>query len=215
MRIACLHTAQSNVAVFETAAAQLGIAQGTLNHEVRADLLAAAENAGGLTAEITEATRQALLALSHDADVVVLTCSTLGPSVDAMRATTEVPVLRVDGALAAAAVRSGGKVVVLCAVETTMQPTTQVFVQAAKASTATVQVQLVPGAWALFKAGDQGGYLAAIAKAAERAYTEGASVVALAQASMAGAAALVRGGGAPLASPTAGLAAALAAAGAR
>jgi hypothetical protein len=215
MRIACLHTAQSNVAVFETAAAQLGIAPGTLNHEVRADLLAAAENAGGLTAEITEATGQALLALSHDADVVVLTCSTLGPSAEAMRAMTQVPVLRVDGALAAAAVRSGGKVVVLCAVETTMQPTTQVFAQAAKASTATVQVQLVPGAWALFKAGDQGGYLAAIAKAAERAYAEGASVVALAQASMAGAAALVRGGGAPLASPTAGLAAALAAAGAR
>jgi hypothetical protein len=210
MRIVCLHTAASNVAVFDAAAQQLGIAPGTLHHAVRADLLAAAEQARGLTDEIAEATKQALVALSHEADVVVLTCSTLGPSVQTIGDAAAAPVLRVDAALAAAATRAGGKVVALCAVETTVRPTTQIFAQAATETRATVEVRVVPGAWALFKAGDQTGYLAAIAQAADAAYAEGATMVALAQASMAAAAPLVRARPVPLDSPTAGLAAALA-----
>ncbi|WP_245317799.1 hypothetical protein [Ensifer sp. 1H6] len=49
MIIACLHTADSNVAVFEAAARELGLAAGVLRHAVRPDLLEAAERAGGLT----------------------------------------------------------------------------------------------------------------------------------------------------------------------
>jgi Asp/Glu/hydantoin racemase len=215
MRIACLHTAQSNVPVFEAAARQLGIAPGCLQHAVRADLLAAAEQAGGLTDAIAASTQEALAALARDADAVVLTCSTLGPSVNAFAGAATVPVLRVDAALAKAATRAGGKVVALCAVQTTVTPTTQIFVEAAKASGASVEVRVVPGAWQLFKAGDQAGYLAAIAQAAQAAYDEGPRVVALAQASMAAAAPLVRAGPTPLDSPSAGLAAALALSAAR
>ena len=43
MRIACLHTAESNIAVFEAAAQALGLGRDTLVHVVREDLLAAAE----------------------------------------------------------------------------------------------------------------------------------------------------------------------------
>lgn len=210
MRIACLHTAQSNVAVFEAAARQLGIAPDSLHHAVRADLLAAAEQASGLTDAIAASTQEALAALARDADAVILTCSTLGPSVDAFAGAATVPVLRVDAALAQAATRVGGKVVALCAVQTTVAPTSHIFAEAAKSSGASVEVRVVPGAWQLFKAGDQAGYLAAIAQAAQAAYAEGASVVALAQASMAAAAPLVRARPAPLDSPSAGLAAALA-----
>ncbi len=73
MRIACLHTAESNVAVFEAARPD-GV---RLSHAVRPDLLAAAE-AEGLTAAIAAATVEALGAL--DGDAVLLTCSTLGPA---------------------------------------------------------------------------------------------------------------------------------------
>ncbi len=97
----------------------------------------------------------------------------------------------------------------LCAVETTLGPTARLFEQAAQATGATVEVQLVPGAWALFKAGDIEGYLRILAEAADSAYAHGASVVALAQASMSGAAALVTAGARPLSSPGAGLAAAV------
>lgn len=208
MRIACLHTATSNISVFDTAAKALGIDPGRLHHEVRADLLAAAEHAGHLTTSIAESTTSALLALARHADVVVLTCSTLGPSIENISPDTQMPILRTDAALAATAVQAGGKVVVLCAVETTLEPTSRLFQKAARQTNAVIDVQLVEGAWALFKAGDIDGYLATVAKAADQAYEDGASVVALAQASMSGAAARVTAGPPPFTSAMAGLAAA-------
>ncbi|RDK02161.1 hypothetical protein [Paraburkholderia lacunae] len=70
----------------------------------------------------------------------------------------------------------------------------------------------VDGAWSRFKAGDTAGYLSSVAAAVDAAYENGAHVVALAQASMAGASALVTRGEKPLTSPATGLAAAVPAA---
>jgi hypothetical protein len=206
MKIACLHTAQSNVAILEAAAASLGLPSGSLHHQVRADLLAAAELAGGLKPEIAEETKRVLLHLAAQSDAVLLSCSTLGPSVATIE-TTATPILRIDAALAEEAVRAGGRVVVLCAVETTLVPTTALFSEAARQTGASVDVRLVPGAWALFRAGDTAAYLASVASAADTAYREGPCVIALAQASMSAAAQLVTAGPAPMSSPTVGLAA--------
>ncbi|MHB9838860.1 aspartate/glutamate racemase family protein [Paraburkholderia terrae] len=209
MRIACLHTADSNVAVFDTVAQQLNLPQGSLRHEVRADLLAAAELARGLTPDIERQTCDALLNLGRGADVVLLTCSTLGPCISAESANAPVPMIRVDSALAEEATRAGGKVIALCAVETTLAPTARIFTDAAKRSGAEVEIRLVQGAWQLFKAGEQAVYLAKIAAATEDAYQDGATIVALAQASMAGAAALLTQAMKPLTSPASGLIAAM------
>lgn len=204
--IACLHTAAGNRAVFE-AACPPGV---TLTHALREDLLKDAEAAGGLTAEITARTAAALEALAQPGvDAVLLTCSTVGPGAAAARAA--IPVLRVDAALAEAATRGGGRVVALCAVETTVEPTRALFAEVAARNGATLEVRLVPDAWAAFRAGDAAGYHAIVARAAEAAFAEGADQVALAQASMTGAVALCRGRK-PLASPPVGLAAAIAAA---
>lgn len=46
LRIACLHTVDSNVAVFSAAAQGLDV---SLSHSVRSDLLSRSEAAGGLT----------------------------------------------------------------------------------------------------------------------------------------------------------------------
>ena len=136
--IACLHTAESNIAVFEAARLALGPGRSVaLRHEVRSDLLADAEGMGGLTPEIAQQTGDALLALRHEADAVLLTCSTLEPAADAVAtaaAPVPVPVLRVDEALAREAVRDGGRVVALCASETTLAPTRVPFEKAARAS---------------------------------------------------------------------------------
>ncbi len=207
MRIACLHTAASNISVFDAAAQTLGLGPDVLRHEVRADLLTAAEHAGQLTPEIAASTASALLALAQHADAVVLTCSTLGPAVEGIG--TRTPILRTDAALATSAVQAGGKVVVLCAVQTTLAPTSRLFHAAALHTNARVEVQWVPGAWELFKAGDIAGYLAAVARAADAAYVAGASRVALAQASMGGAAASVTAGPPPLTSALTGLEAAV------
>lgn len=214
MRIVCLHTADSNIAVFDAAARAAGWQAHELKHAVRADLLAAAEQAGGLTDEIAAQTRAALLTLCHDAHAVLLCCSTLGPAVDDALAAqaAPVPILQADAALARRAVEAGGKVIVLCTAPTTLEPTTRLFTEAAARTAADVEVQLVNGAWDRFKAGDQAGYLSSIAAAADTAYENGAQVVALAQASMTDAGALVTRGEKPLTSPATGLAAAVEAA---
>lgn len=191
VRIACLHTAESNVAVFDAALEVAGLPGVELRHEVRADLLAAAEREGRLTSEIAGRTAKALRGLCAGADAVLLTCSTLGPAAEAAAVDAAIPVMRVDAALAAEAVKGGGKVVVLCAVETTMEPTRLLFEAAASATGAEVVVNLVPGAWEMFKAGDRNTYLEMIAHAAVEALQSGASRVALAQASMAGACDLI------------------------
>jgi hypothetical protein len=97
-------------------------------------------------------------------------------------------------------------------VETTVEPTRAIFAEAAARHGASLDVRLVPGAWAAFRGGDPARYHAIIAAASDAAFAEGASQVALAQASMSGAVALAKGRK-PLASPPVGLAAALAAAG--
>lgn len=211
MRIVCLHTAESNIALFDAAARAAGFESLELTHGVRADLLAAAERAGGLTDEIAAQTREVLLTLTGNADAVLLNCSTLGPSVDDALAAqaAPVPVLRADAALAQHAVAGGGKVVVLCTVSTTLDPTTRVFAQAATRTAAEVEVQLIGGAWDRFRADDLAGYLSMIAAATDAAYESGADVVAFAQTSMAGAALLVKAGTKPLTTPAIALAAAV------
>jgi hypothetical protein len=192
MKIACLHTAGSNVAIFEAARPD-GV---RLSHAVRPDLLVAAE-AEGLTPAIAAATAQALGAL--DGDAVLLTCSTLGPAAEAAGA------IRADAALAEAATAGGGTVEVLCAAPSTLTATAELFGAAAERTGAQVTVRLVTGAWRLFHAGDHAGYAALIARDAEASR---ADVVALAQASMAPAAQLA--GRPVLTVPTAALAAVLA-----
>jgi hypothetical protein len=116
--------------------------------------------------------------------------------------------MRVDAALAAEAVKGGGRIVVLCAVETTVEPTRRLFEAAIRGTDATMSVEVVPGAWAAFKAGEQDRYLKIIADAVTAAMRAGATRVALAQASMAGACGLGDAADRPLNSPVAGLIAA-------
>jgi Asp/Glu/hydantoin racemase len=214
MRIACLHTADSNIAVLEESLGREGLSAVQLVHQVRADLLAEVEKNGGLTESIEDRTIEALLDLSERADAVLLTCSSLGRVASRASERVSRPILRVDEALAREAVKEGGKIVALCAVETTLGPTRALFESAAQATGARIEVHLVPSAWDLLKAGQTEAYLRTIAEAADKAFDDGYRIVALAQASMTGAVALCRTGQ-PLTSPGAGLKAALASAGER
>lgn len=209
--IACLHTAESNIAVYEAAAKALGLPAGILRHHVRADLLLAAEKVGHLTEEILAETAALLLHLAEDADAVVLNCSTLGPAVSQVAAGAMAPIIRADATLADEAVKTGGKVIILCTVETTIAPTTTLFKAAAKATSAEIEVRLVPGAWAHFRAGDLPAYLTAIADAVKAAHDEGPVTIAFAQASMTDAGRLLPASyPQPMSGPTTALSAAMA-----
>ena len=209
MRIACLHTVESNVKVFEAAASSLpGV---SLSHVVRPDLLKRAEAEGGLTDAIRDEAAELLREMAGGADAVLLTCSTVGPAAERADLLAPVPVLRVDGALATAAVAKAaagkGRVDVLCTVQTTVEPTRALFERVADGTEVAIAMHIAPGAWDAFRAGDVAAYNRLIAEAADALFAKGAEVVAFAQASMAGAAALC-GKGTPLTSPGAGLAAA-------
>ena len=209
MRIACLHTVDSNIAVFDAAAA--GLKGVTLTHHVRADLLKRAEAAGHLTDEIRDEAAELLRELAQGADAVLFTCATVGPAAERADLLAPVPVLRVDGALASAAIAKAaagkGRVDVLCAVQATVEPTHALFERVADGTEVTIKMHLAPGAWDAFRAGDIPAYHRLVAEAADKLYAGGAEVVAFAQASMAAAAALCTNG-TPLTSPAAGLAAA-------
>lgn len=179
LTIACLHTAASNVAAFEAAKASLPVAALALRHVVRPDLLREPDEA-----TLEEAAR-ALEQLAPGADAVMLTCSSIGEAVS--RARLPCPVLRADAALAEAATRAGGRVSVLYAAPGTRAATEALFATAGRKTGAEVIMVPCEGAWPLFLAGEHERYLAVVALEAGRATGR----VALAQASMAGAAALM------------------------
>ncbi len=183
--IAFLHTAQSNADLFEQAVEDYPLER---SHLVRDDLLARAVVAGGLTPEIREETKNLLRGQVKRADTVLVTCSTLGPAADDLG---DPCIRRVDRALAEAAVAAGKPVKALCTVRSTLDPTGDLFSEVAASAGVPVDVELIDGAWALFECGDMQGYFSTIALAADLA-AEGDVTVALAQASMAPAAALCR-----------------------
>jgi hypothetical protein len=196
LTIACLHTAQSNAPLFDAAAEALPGGALRLTHEVRADLLREP------TPETLAEAAALLHAMARRADAVLLTCSTIGAAV-ALVADAPCPVLRADAALAEAACRSGGPVHVLYAAPTTRGPTETLFAEAAAKTGASLDLRFVEGGWDLFLAGDLPAYHARIAETA--AGLPGR--IALAQASMAGAAALM-GAAPPLTVPAIGVMAA-------
>lgn len=187
--IACLHTAPGNEELFEQAAQDVGLPEGILRHITMPQLLRAAEAAGGLTPAIEDDVIRVLTSLSRDASAVLLTCSTLGPAVDRLNRTHKlpIPVIRVDRALAEAALAQGKSTLVLCATRTTLSPTRNLFLQVREHDDQQVETRLVPDAWTAFLQGDMPRYHMLIAQAVADALAEGAECIALAQASMSGA----------------------------
>ncbi len=57
------------------------------------------------------------------ADVILVTCSSLGPAVEAARPFVSVPVLRIDEPMADLAVHTGNRIGVIATLSTTLEPT--------------------------------------------------------------------------------------------
>jgi hypothetical protein len=175
-----------------------------LVHVVREDLLDRARDAGpeSVARDVAAALRV------MDADAVLCTCSTIGGVAEG--ADAGVPVLRVDRPMAAAAVAVGGPIVVLAALESTLEPTLALLAEEAGRAerSPNVEARVVPGAWDRFEAGDVDGYVDLVRSAVGD--VAHAAVVVLAQASMAPAADAAAPSVPVLSSPSSGLRAALA-----
>lgn len=164
---------------------------------VRADLLERAR-AEGLDA-VAEETRAVMQELS-EADVVLCTCSTLGPLIG------ERPHhMRIDRPAMQSAVEAGPDVIVAICLESTRVATLDLLSSVAAQMGRQVRPRLVlcDAAWPFFEAGDQAGFAQAIARAINSELETGgpADCILLAQASMRVAAPLLDGRGRVLTTP--------------
>lgn len=215
--LALLHTSSVHVPVFDALRDRdhPGL---PLRHIVSEELLTRARTDGpdAVAGDIDNALASTV---ADGAAAVLCTCSTIGGVAETRAAALGVPVLRVDRPMAAAAVavapggdRTTTHIVVIAAVADTVVPTVALIDEEAARSdrSVTVTAVVVDGAWDQFERGDQAGYLTAIAAAVEA--VDGADVIVLAQASMAGAANRTTTAVPVLSSPAPGLRAAAAAA---
>jgi aspartate/glutamate racemase len=190
-RIAFVHSGAVNIAPFTALAAELLPDATVVNYLDDAIIrdLADADRAASVPERVGELVRAAA---AGGADAVMLTCSSISALAAPAGAEAGVPVLRVDEALADAAVRTGGRIHVLATLETTRRPTLALLRE--RAVLAGVEPELssevVGGAFAAVAAGDRATHDALVAEAIERGAAQ-ADVIVLAQASMSSAAGAV------------------------
>ena len=120
------------------------------------------------------------------ADAVLVTCSSIGEAVVAAQNLFDIPVIRVDDAMAEAAVRMGHRIGVMATLKTTLEPTIALLRE--KAEEAGIHIDIVEslcdGAFDAVLAGDSITHDRILTEAL-RHEMQGVDVVILAQASMA------------------------------
>jgi len=125
-------------------------------------------------------------AASGGADQILVTCSSIGPAVEAAAASVKVPVLRVDQPMTDAAIQAGRRIGVIATLPTTLNPTSDLVRRRAGAAGRTIELstRLVEGAFEALMAGDAAKHDALVGAALKELATQ-VDVILLAQASMA------------------------------
>lgn len=183
-RIGFLHTSPVHVATFTGLVAGES-PEASTTHSVREDLLERAMD-GGVTNNVRSELGSAIDSLRSDgADVVICTCSTLGPAAEEWGD----DVIRIDRPMMAEACSAPSHLVVLYTLEATRQPALSLLREEISRVDYEIEwnAQLVEGAWDRFLAADIDGYLDAVAAWID-GLDPGVDSVVLAQTSMAPAA---------------------------
>lgn len=120
------------------------------------------------------------------ADYIMVTCSSIGPAVEAGAKGIPTPVLRVDMPMADKAVAAGKKIGVIATLSTTLEPTAELIQRRAALAGKHIELtsKLVEGAFEALMAGDGAAHDAKVA-AALKELSQQVDVIVLAQASMA------------------------------
>lgn len=187
-QVTLLHTVRS---VYESFAGQLKTALDGMEIEISNTLdefLAADANRRG---EFTQENSRRLLALLQakdleQADLIIVTCSTLTPAVEQIRPLIQTPLLAIDDAMMEQAVQSGEQFLLMATAGSAIGPAKQKLLSEAEKAGRTVSVQerLVPEAFRAIQQQDKAAHDRYLLEAAEQAGT-GMDAVILAQASMA------------------------------
>jgi Asp/Glu/hydantoin racemase len=120
------------------------------------------------------------------ADYILVTCSSIGPAVEAAEKLIGVPVLRVDQPMADEAVKSGKRIGVIATLRTTLEPTADLISRRAALNGKHVELtsRLVEGAFDALMNGDAAEHDKKVGAALKDLSSE-VDVIVLAQASMA------------------------------
>ncbi len=185
-----LHTAQSNVAVFDALWQELA-PDIEVQHLVADDILQEARDAGRANAKLNYHVSEIYATLGNRFEFVLCTCSTIGEIAERASMRYSFPVLRVDRPMATHAIDIGERVAVLATLKSTLEPTRDLLKSIAQRSGKSVYIDeiLCVGAWEFLEKGDISGYAQAIAREID-VYSRSHDVIVLAQASMAVAAEL-------------------------
>jgi Asp/Glu/hydantoin racemase len=143
--------------------------------------------AGSLTATIARRVAGYLESAERaGADYIMVTCSSIGPAVEAGAKLMGVPVLRVDQPMADQAVATGKKIGVIATLSTTLEPTADLIQRRAAIAGKQIELtsKLVEGAFEALMAGDGATHDAKVAVALKE-LSQQVDVIVLAQASMA------------------------------
>ena len=143
--------------------------------------------AGSLTATIARRVANYLESAElAGADYIMVTCSSIGPAVEAGAKLMGVPVLRVDQPMADQAVATGKRIGVIATLSTTLEPTADLISRRAAIAGKKIELtaKLCDGAFEALMSGDAATHDAKVA-AALKELSQQVDVIVLAQASMA------------------------------
>ena len=195
--LAFLHSAEAHIESFDRLIERADLPVRTV-HEVRAAWLDRARE-DGIGVDLLTEVRTLLAELAERADLVVCTCSTLGPIAESLG---DASVLRVDAPMMERAVAVGGEVLLVLCLESTIHASSQLLRRSFEAAgrPPNMRLLMVPEAWAAFEAGNSAAFTAAIVRwvGVALAAEPGIDCVVLGQASMHVARPALLGSGVPV-----------------
>jgi Asp/Glu/hydantoin racemase len=169
-------------------------------HMLDESLLKEALAEGAITPNIIRRLgRLVVSAEEYGADAILVSCSSISPAVDPVRALTSVPVIKIDDAMAEEAVRIGSRIGIVATAATTLGPSSALVKEKAAAAGKPVEVKTVCSteAFAALAAGDAPKH-DQILKDLVNQISNDVDVILLAQASMARLAPLLGGTAVPV-----------------
>lgn len=184
--LAFVHTSAALVPIFQQLCKAKLPGVGTFNI-VDDSLVRAIGANGSLTADIARRVAAYIgSAEAGGADYVLVTCSSIGPAVEASAPFAGVPVLRVDQPMADQAVRTGRRIGVIATLPTTLHPTADLVCRRAALAAQPIELtsRLCEGAFEALMSGDSAKHDLLVAAALRELATQ-VDVILLAQASMA------------------------------
>lgn len=184
--IALVHTSASMIPVFKALADELLRGQTIFNMVDESLLCDIIREKGCPPATARRLAGHVLSAEQAGADIVMVTCSSMGRAVEAARALSGATVLRVDEPMADKAVAIGGRIGVIATLPSTLEPTVELIRNRANAQGKKIEInsQVVDGAFAAVISGDGATHDKLVGNALKD-LAKKVDVIVLAQASMA------------------------------